>query len=261
MMIYIQESESLQKFINFLNKPFLELEVFYNTYTSLIKFIYNYKNFNPNLIKKLLKNINDYYKYSIFENNKIKDLQKTQYDIILKQHMLLMFQISISIFKEDNLFNVILPKELEDFNYVDLDIIKYLIDTNNLEKRVLGIRALEDLIKLIIQNENKNEKDLNFMDPKEFLNLIAYRKKTLLDWLEKIKIFEIIFGENIHEAILKKSANTLIFLYMNNKLAFEKIDFIWKMTQDKHEAISASIQSIFSDLISHLSLDHVMVIL
>ena len=48
---------------------------------------------------------------------------------------------------------------------------------------------------------------------------------------------------------------------MNNKLAFEKIDFIWKMTQDKHEAISASIQSIFSDLISHLSLDHVMVIL
>ena len=209
----MEESDNIPKFINFLKKPFLELEVFYNTYTSLIKFIYNYDKPNEDLILKLLRNVNDYYKYNIYENNKIKDLQKSHYDIILKQHMLLMFQISLQFFKSpESLLNI--PKELEEFNFVDLNIIQHLLETNNLEKRVLGIRALEDLIKLIIQNEKQTEKTLNFIDPKEFLNLVAYRKKTLLDWLEKIKIFEIIFGENIHEAILKKSANILLFLYI-----------------------------------------------
>ena len=100
----------------------------------------------------------------------------------------------------------------------------------------------------------------NFSDPSEFLKLIKFKKEILLEWLEKIKIFEIIFGENIHEAILKKSPLILIFLYINDKLSFEKIDFIWKMTQEKHEAISASIQNIFSELISYLSLDHAIVI-
>ena len=92
-------------------------------------------------------------------------------------------------------------------------------------------------------------------------DIIEIKRNVVLEWLEKINIFNIIFGENIHEAILKKSSVILIFLYMNNKLSFDQIDYIWKISQDKHEAISGSIFNIFSDLISSLSIEHAMHIL
>jgi hypothetical protein len=111
-----------------------------------------------------------------------------------------------------------------------------------LEKKVLAIRSLSDLIILILQHEKSSEKTLQgFSDPAEFLKLVKFKKTIVLNWLEKINIFDIIFGENIHEAILKKSSSVLIFLYINKKLPFEKIDYIWKMAQEKHEAISAFI--------------------
>lgn len=262
-MIFLQEHEYIMKFILYLRKPFLDIEVFYNTYTTLSKLIYCYYHLDKQLILKLIKAINAFYKNNVLDNSKIKDLQKFHFDVILKSHIFFVFQLSINFFKGDHPLN--LPDkevvdDLKQLNLIDLDLIHFLLLTTNLEKKVIGIRSLADLILLIIRDENKNDKSIKgFDDPSEYLKILKFKKNILLDWMEDIKIFEIIFGENIHEALLKKSSSILIFLYMNNKLSLEKIDFIWKMAQEKHEAISASIQSIFSDLISYLSLDHVMV--
>jgi hypothetical protein len=258
-MIFLQENDYISKLISYLRKPFLEIEVFYNAYTTITKLINFYYYIDEKVIFSLIKVINEYYKNNIFANEKIKELQKFHYETILKSHIFFVYQLSVNFYKQDNTTDDI-SKELHYINMIDLEIILYLLNSNNLEKRVLAIRSLSDLIILIMQNEKYSEKNLKgFYDPNEFLKLIKYKKEIVLDWLEKVKIFDIIFGENIHEAILKKSASVLIFLYMNKRLTFEKIDYIWKMAQEKHEAISASIQAIFSELISYLSLDHVIV--
>jgi len=258
-MIFLQENDYISKFISFLRKPFLDLEVFYNTYTTITKLIYQYFYIDTNVVFNLVKAINQYYKKNIFANEKIKELQKFHFEIILKSHIFFVYQLCVNFYKREELKEELLF-ELHNLNLIDLEIIFFLLNSNNLEKRVLAIRSLSDLIIFILQNEKNNEKTLKgFLDPAELLKVIKFKKSIVLEWLEKINIFGIIIGENIHEAILKKSASVLIFLYMNNKLPFEKIDYIWKMAQEKHEAISASIQAIFSELISYLSLDHVIV--
>lgn len=259
VMIFFQEYDYISKLITFLYKPFLDLEVFYNTYTTITKLIYQYYYIEEKVVLSLIKAINNYYNKNIFDNDKIKDMQKMHFEIILKSHVFFVYQLSVIFYKKDFQSEETL-KELRDLNMIDLEIILFLLNSNNLEKKVLAIRSLSDLIILILQHEKSTEKTLKgFLDPMEFLKLIKFKKSIVLNWLEKINIFDIIFGENIHEAILKKSSSILIFLYMNNTLSFEKIDYIWKMAQEKHEAISASIQTIFSELISYLSLDHVIV--
>ncbi len=260
-MIFFQENDYISKLVTFLNKPFLDLEVFYNTYTSITKLIYQFYYIEERVVFNLVKGINDYYKKNIFVNDKIKELQKIHFEIILKSHIFFVHQLSVIFYKKEGMSEEVL-NELNELNLIDLEIIYFLLNSNNLEKRVLAIRSLSDLIILILQHEKSTEKTLKgFLDPAEFLKLVKFKKSIVLNWLEKINIFEIIFGENIHEAILKKSASVLIFLYINRKLHFEKIDYIWKVAQEKHEAISASIQVIFSELISYLSLDHVKVII
>lgn len=258
-MIFFQEYDYISKLITFLHKPFLDLEVFYNTYTTITKLIYQYYHIDEKVIFYLVKAINDYYKKNIFANDKIKELQKQQFEIILKSHIFFVYQLSVIFYKKEQISAEVF-NELQELNLIDLEIICFLLNSNNLEKRVLAIRSLSDLIILILQHEKSTEKTLKgFLDPAEFLKLVKFKKTIVLNWLERINIFDIIFGENIHEAILKKSASVLIYLYINGKLSFEKIDYIWKMAQEKHEAISASIQAIFSELISYLSLDHVIV--
>jgi ubiquitin C-terminal hydrolase len=121
------------------------------------------------------------------------------------------------------------------------------------------MKYLIDNIQFIMQNEKLE----NPVDPRQIIlkRVVSMKKGIFLDWLEKINIFQVIFGENIHEAVLKKSSLVLIFLYINSKLSFEQINYIWEFSLDKHQAISDSILVIFSDLISSLSIEHAMFIL
>jgi len=42
--------------------------------------------------------------------------------------------------------------------------------------------------------------------------------ERLLEWLEKHKIFDIVFGDSLHSEVIKKSYTLLDFLYKNGRL-------------------------------------------
>ena len=68
-----------------------------------------------------------------------------------------------------------------------------------------------------------------------------------------MNIFDYIFGENIHEAILSRAPSILVFLYKNNKLTNEHIFNLWKLYQEKHQSIGESILKILGELITVFS--------
>ena len=165
-----------------------------------------------------------------------------------------------------------------------------LLDSNILEKRNIGINMLNEFILWIIYNEkiklnsisintmnynlvyNNIKKKYDFILKEDFNKSIQiiksfklavlFNKVYLLNWLVDTKIFEKIFGEKIHEAIILKSGYLLYFLYNNsNLLNLDHIVKIWKYTQDKHESISSSILTLMSNIISFINLDHAMYIL
>jgi hypothetical protein len=70
----------------------------------------------------------------------------------------------------------------------------------------------------------------------------------LFNWIRKSNFIEIFFGENIHEEILKRCIPILRLYAKNELLDSNFIDNLWRLSMDKHEAISAQIQNIFCQL-------------
>jgi ubiquitin C-terminal hydrolase len=244
--------------VSFLSTPFLEFDKFQFIHRGLAKISYEYEHYDPNLTIKTIQNITSYFQ-NLFNNNQVKELNKVQLENFFSQAMLTWYYLASTL---PNMYD----SQLEELLKIELNMIYFLILSSNFEKRMLGWKSLNDSIGLILQYEKMDEKAFsgqnnNIHKMIVLSEILKIKKRLLIDWLEKINIFQIIFGENMHEAILKKSSFVLVYLYVNNKLSFEQIDYIWKISQDKHEAISGSILNIFSDLISSLSIEHAMHIL
>jgi ubiquitin C-terminal hydrolase len=258
LLTFLQGTNFFQIALNHLNSPSIGYERFLFVLSNLIKITYQYDNIDKEYIIEVLRNANNYY-HKLFESGQIKDLTKQNMDNFIYPGMYTLYHLYSMIENEYESQNESFVNVFNDYLKIDLNIIYFLILSKNLEKRVIGMKYLNDTIHLIIQNEKLE----NPIDQRQTIikKILALKKTLYLDWLEKINIFQIIFGENIHEAVLKKSSLVLIFLYVNNKLSFEQINYIWEFSLDKHQAISDSILSIFSDLISSLSIEHAMFIL
>jgi hypothetical protein len=205
---------------------------------------------------KLAKHIINYLEK--LEDSQIKEFNRHFYEGFLKFINLIQF-----VLIGDIMDKIVTLPEYEFYNKlfsVDMKLIYANFISQNLEKRIVSVRMLNEIIQGILQWEKKEKQTIaECEDLKTKSEYAIVRKRHILDWLNKKKLFDLIFGENIHEAILKKSSLIIIFLYINDCLSFEQIEFIWKIAQDKHEAVAAAILSIFSDLISSLSIDHAMV--
>ncbi len=59
IMIFLQENDYISKLISYLRKPFLEIEVFYNAYTTITKLINFYYYIDEKVIFSLIKVINE----------------------------------------------------------------------------------------------------------------------------------------------------------------------------------------------------------
>ena len=66
-------------------------------------------------------------------------------------------------------------------------------------------------------------------------------KKSIINYINKINIFSLIFEENIHEAFVLKTYILLSFLYKNKSFSKEQIKHLWMLSQDKYQTISYSI--------------------
>ena len=84
-------------------------------------------------------------------------------------------------------------------------------------------------------------------------NVYEYTKKKFISFLEKLNIFELIFGENIHEALIERSNDIIVFLYKNNIFKKEQISFLWKISKSKSQSINSSIITLLSRILPEFS--------
>jgi hypothetical protein len=83
--------------------------------------------------------------------------------------------------------------------------------------------------------------------------IYAFITKNAALYLDKMKIFEIVFGENIHEALIQSSYDVLNFLYKNKLFSSEQIKILWNLSQTKYQSISNSIITLFGQLLPEFS--------
>ena len=187
--------------------------------------------------------MNQRYDYLLL--NEIK-YNKTEMVVILYNKLMIDLNIINKVYldlKDEYLddFKCFLSKDLE-YSY------KYL-KSNNLETRISGISFLSNLCVNIENNQIFSQYD-------NYQEIIELKKECFLNFLFKIDFYNLIFGENIHEAILSRASPLLVFLYKNNKLSSEDITNLWKFYQEKHQSIGESILKVFSELIHVFSNEH-----
>jgi hypothetical protein len=56
-----------------------------------------------------------------------------------------------------------------------------------------------------------------------------------LQWIEDHNIFNMLFGDNLHPEIIKRSREMLEFLYQNKKLTRTHLETLWDCATRTHE--------------------------
>ena len=82
-------------------------------------------------------------------------------------------------------------------------------------------------------------------------------QETLKDWILSQKVLEIVFGENTHLEIVKRSGCILKFLAKLNALPEESIDLLWKCQQGKHAEMVRVVYSTIQDLVPCIEVSYV----
>lgn len=205
------------------------------------------KNYNIKVIKYFNETVNNILsKDSPFLNNE----QEMENVIITLSN----YNIEILFCALSNILDELLLNNKEECQIFSISVFRFIEIL--LKNQKLGVKTKGMQYCLII---------CNFYNT--FFNYYAYYKKRYNDcekvyafiaentalYLSKINIFEIIFGENIHEALIPRSYEVLIFLYKNKKFSSDQIKILWNLSQTKHQSISNSIISLFGQLLPQFS--------
>ena len=202
--------------------------------------------FSLKLIKITMNKFN-----SEFDNDdRLKDNAKMILDLNLRPNLLTDINTLAPIYDSNSDIDL----DLVAYFTKDLRIAQRCLNINNLEKRIIGITVINELCNLIFEIENKKSM---YSQIQNFIPLFDMKTNITIDFLvSTMKIYDIIFGENIHEAVISKSSFILKFLYKKGKFDTEHIMSLWKLSQEKHQSISESILNVLRDLIPIFSIEH-----
>ena len=121
-----------------------------------------------------------------------------------------------------------------------------------LEKRLYGIGEIKRMIQQAItdQQMKRYPNQTNNLPNNESLetNILAH-------WIIDQKILNLIFNENAHAELIKRSSFLLTYLSSENLLTKEMLDSIWKCQQGKHEDIVRAIYDIIKEIVEFLPIE------
>ena len=151
-------------------------------------------------------------------------------------------------------FNHVIDEMIEqyaqDCNIFTITVFKiseFLLKHPKINMKMAGIHLCSLLCHEYLFFYNKYEEyKKTFNDIEKIYN---YATKCAVSYLNKIKIFDLIFGENIHEGLIQRSYPTLSFLYRNHSFTSTQIQFLWNLSITKYQSISDSIITLFSQLL------------
>ena len=116
-----------------------------------------------------------------------------------------------------------------------------MIKTSIFDKRVQGIKKLNEYIK-----ENKDKENT---------------MKAVIDLIKKSEIIKEIFGANYHSQIISKSDKLLALLLKNNEIKEDDIKLIWDCTQRGDLEAKTTIMKLLSDLAGDLNENFINILL
>ena len=223
-------SSFFDDFINLICYPF---EVFnYCTKEYLIK-----NNYCQKFIQKFIMKIESIIKSSALN----EEFKKKFYNAITEK-----YRAFIGNFF--NYFDDIKDKNNSDWEkfacYV-LIIAENYLTKQKLESRIYGLNLVSQLTD-VFKHENNSE---------EYAKKLSFVKESIIKYMNKINIYNLIFGENIHEALVHRAYNLLSFLYKNKAFNKEQIKHLWILSQDKYQTISDNIIELFGKLLPEFSID------
>ena len=205
------------------------------------------KNYNI----RIIKNFNE--KIDFFLSNE-KQYLKSEQELIKFENLFL----SSFIDRLFSVFNHVLEELLKKYNIdcqnFSINFFKvnnYLIKHQKIAIKTLGIQNCGNICNIynnFFKNINNYEKKYNNID-----KIYALITKCAAYYLNKINIFDIIFGKNIHEALIQRSYSILSFLYRNKLFTNQQIQILWNLSQTKYQSISNSIITLFGQLLPEFS--------
>ena len=122
---------------------------------------------------------------------------------------------------------------LSSINEISISLSIKLLKTSIFDKRMQGIKSLDEFIEL-----NKNNEET---------------MKILINLIQKNDIIKEIFGPNYHSQIISKSDQILSLLLKNNIIKEEEINLIWDCAQRGDLEAKSIIMKLLSDLAPNLN--------
>ena len=214
------------------------------------------KNYNI----RIIRNFNEKMDFYFSEKNKsqLKDedmLQISRYIADCFTDML--FGIFSQIFDE---ITSNYKEECEKFCLIVLKISDILLKYQKINMRMSGMQCLYNLFqfyidfKLVCDDYKKRYYD-------DADKIVEFASKSAIKYLNKMNIFDLVFGKNIHEGIIQRSPPIFIFLYRNKLLSTEQIKTLWNLSQTTYQSISNSIIELFGKLLPEFSNEDCNIIL
>ena len=227
-------------------------------------FLFNYcdKDFlmKNNYNIRMIKNFNEKMDAFLSENNKNKIPDEELYQF--SSYVTNCFSdMLFGIFNQ--IINELTIKYKEDCEKFCLTVIKlgeYLLKNQKINIRMSGMQSLFYLFQFYIDFKNHCD-DYKKKYHDDVDKIIEFASNCAVGYINKMNIFDLVFGKNIHEGIIQRSPPVFIFLYRNKLLSREQIKTIWNLSQTTYQSISNSIIELFGQLLPEFSNEDCNIIL
>ena len=195
----------------------------------LVENLDNFKNAIINFINNL-------------DNKEIRNLQKELIETITKFLKNVNSILKLNEKKEnENSENKNENDRISVLDEITISLSIKMIKTSIFDKRIQGIKGLNDYI----EENNKKENSM----------------KILVDLIQKKEIIKEIFGANYHSQIISKSNKILALLSKYNALKEEDIKLIWDCTQRGDLEAKTTIMKLLSDVAENLNENFINILL
>ena len=120
--------------------------------------------------------------------------------------------------------------------------------SQNLEKRLYGLNEIKDTINISMRKfdyyEQLREREANGTAPAGAPVPPPSSWTTpdvLVAWVQREQLVDLIFGEGLHDQIVRRCPDVLRFLALRDAFDSRLLDFVWRASLDKHESVKQAI--------------------
>ena len=147
-------------------------------------------------------------------------------------------------------------KECQIYSTLYFNINQHFLRHQKINNRFTAMKNISNLCKIYLDFLKKEKIYSDYINKYENAEQAAeFLIQEGIECLDKIKIFDFIFGDNIHEGLIQRSYETLSLLYKYNKFNSEHINILWNLSQTKYTSISNEIMIILGKLLPEFSLE------